>query len=72
MTNDEKYTINKDKCELTISNIQESDNGIYHVYLNDITVSKAMLNYHGPPYASIGEEYKYNLLAGFSAAAGNW
>jgi hypothetical protein len=29
-----------------------------------------MLNYHGPPYASIGEEYKYNLIAGFSAAAG--
>jgi hypothetical protein len=67
-----KYKIDKNKCELTISNIQESDNGIYHVYLNDKTVSKAMLNYYGPPYASFGEEYKYNFLTGlgFSVVAG--
>ena len=68
-----KYNIDLVKCELTISNIQESDNGIYHVYLNDKIVSKAMLNYYGPPCSSLVEEYKYNIIAGFafSAIGGN-
>ena len=68
----EKYSIDQNTCKLTIKNVQKSDNGIYHAKLNDTHISKAMLNYHGPPYDSLSEEYKYNLIAGFSTAGGKF
>ena len=64
------YSINTADCVLTIYNIQADDNGIYHAVLNGTYFTKAMLNYHGPPYESVGEEYKYNLIAGFSTSGG--
>ena len=30
-----------------------------------------MLNYHGPPPENFLDEYKWNLIAGFSTAGGN-
>jgi hypothetical protein len=68
--NTDHYSIATDTCELTIFNIQAADNGIYHVYLNATYVTKAMLNYHGPPYESFLDEYGINFLAAFSTAGG--
>lgn len=62
------YFLNEDSCELTIFNIQKHTNGIYHCMINDQYVSKAMLNYHGPPSKNFFDEYKWNFLAGFSSA----
>lgn len=65
-----RYSIVKYKCELTITNIQKDTNGIYHCNINDKYISKAMLNVHGAPKASLLEEFTPNLIAGFSAFGG--
>lgn len=72
-----RYKINLNDCSLEITSINEEDNGIYHVFLNGTDtnengtyVTKAMLNYHGPPYDSFIDEYRYNLIAGFSTFGG--
>ena len=65
-----RYKIDKRTCELTIYNIQKDTNGIYHCTINDFYISKAMLNVHGAPKASLLEEYTPNLIAGFSTAGG--
>jgi len=66
-----RYKIVKYKCELTIRNIQEDTNGVYHCYINDNKyISKAMLNVHGAPKASLLEEFTPNLISGFSTFAG--
>jgi len=49
---------------LTITNIQSSDNGIYHFFkMNNSNwiVSKALLNLHGAPFDSIWLEYWPNV-----------
>ncbi len=58
-------------CNLTIYNIQRDTNGIYHCVLNDNQISKAMLNYNGPPAKDFLDEYKWNLVAGFSTFGGD-
>jgi hypothetical protein len=65
-----RYSIDKARCELTIYNIQKDTNGIYHCVINDYLISKAMLNVHGAPKASLLEEYTPNLIAGFSTFGG--
>ena len=65
-----RYKIDKIKCELTIYDIQKDTNGIYHATVNDFHISKAMLNVHGAPKKSAYEEWKPNLIAGFSAFGG--
>lgn len=66
-----RYSIVKSKCELTIKNIQKDTNGVYHCNINDKYISKAMLNVHGAPKASLLEEFTPNLIAGFSTFGGN-
>jgi hypothetical protein len=65
-----RYSIDKARCELTIYNIQKNTNGVYHCVINDYLISKAMLNVHGAPKASLLEEYTPNLIAGFSTFGG--
>lgn len=65
-----RYRIDKTKCELVIYNIQKDTNGIYHAIVNDIYISKAMLNVHGAPKRSLYEEYYPNVIAGLTTAAG--
>jgi len=58
-----KYSIGSDGI-LTIVNIQPTDNGIYHFFKkNDSNwiVSKALLNLHGAPFASLWLEYWPNV-----------
>ena len=66
----DRYRIYIPTCNLTIYNIQEDTNGIYHCTINKKFISKAMLNYHGPPPKDFLDEYKWNLIAGFSTAGG--
>lgn len=65
-----RYYIERSNCELTIYNNQKDTNGVYHCTVNDFLISKAMLNVHGAPKASLLEEYTPNLIAGFSTAGG--
>ena len=65
-----RYYLEKSTCQLTIYNNQKETNGIYHCTINSIYISKAMLNVHGAPKASLLEEYTPNLIAGFSTAGG--
>jgi hypothetical protein len=58
-----KYSIGPDGI-LKIINIQSNDNGIYHFFKMNNTnwiVSKALLNLHGPPFASLWLEYWPNV-----------
>ena len=64
----DRFRLDKIKCELTIYDIQKDTNGIYHCTINDIHISKAMLNVHGAPKKSDLEQYTPNLIAGFSTA----
>ena len=50
--------------------IQEDTNGIYHCIVNDFYISKAMLNVYGAPFSSALEQYKPNIIAGFSTFGG--
>lgn len=70
MIDKSRYSIVKSKCELTINNIQKDTNGVYHCNINDKYISKAMLNVHGAPKASLLEEFTPNLIAGFSTFGG--
>ncbi|UJR22138.1 hypothetical protein I4U23_025202 [Adineta vaga] len=66
-----KYTIAADGV-LTIVDIQSSDNGIYHFFqMNNSNwiVSKALLNLHGAPFASLWLEYWPNVVGGLVAMA---
>lgn len=65
-----RYSINKATCELTVYNNQRDTNGVYHCVINEFYISKAMLNVHGAPKASLIEEYTPNLIAGFSTFGG--
>jgi hypothetical protein len=65
-----RFSIDKARCELTIYNNQRDTNGIYHCVINDLLISKAMLNVHGAPKNSLLEEYTPNLIAGFSTFGG--
>ena len=65
-----RYNMDKARCELTIFNNQKDTSGVYHCIINDEFVSKAMLNVHGAPKASLLEQYRPNLIAGFSTFAG--
>ena len=67
-----RYRLFKSTCELTIFNIQKDTNGIYHCIVNEMYVSKAMLNVHGAPKESIYEEFKPNLIAGLITAASKY
>jgi hypothetical protein len=69
--NSKRYYIEQSTCELTITDIQKDTNGIYHCTVNNQYISKAMLNYHGPPPKDFLDEYKWNLVAGFSTAGGS-
>jgi hypothetical protein len=66
----ERYKLDAEKCELTIFNNQHDTNGVYHCIVNDFYISKAMLNVHGAPKATVLEEFTPNLIAGFAAAGG--
>jgi hypothetical protein len=66
----DRYRIDQSSCELSVYNIQADTNGIYHCTINNLYISKAMLNYHGPPPKDFLDEYKWNLVAGFSTAGG--
>ena len=66
----DRYSIDKARCQLTIYNNQKDTNGIYHCVINDVLISKAMLNVHGAPKSSLLEEYTPNLIAGFSTFGG--
>jgi hypothetical protein len=61
-----RYGIDKARCELTIYNNQKDTNGVYHCVINDYLISKAMLNVHGAPKSNLLEQYRPNLIAGFS------
>ena len=65
-----RYRLDKQTCELTIFNIQKDTNGVYHCTVNEKYISKAMLNVHGAPKNSLYEEFRPNIIAGFTAAAG--
>ena len=59
-----KYTISSNGI-LTIVDIQASDNGIYHFFQlenNKWIVSKALLNLHGAPFATLWLEYWPNVI----------
>ncbi|CAF0705592.1 unnamed protein product [Brachionus calyciflorus] len=64
----DRYYLDKAKCELTVFNNQKDTNGIYHCIVNQLFISKAMLNVHGAPKDSLYEEYKPNIIAGFTTA----
>ena len=42
-----RYHIDASSCELTIFDNQKDTNGVYHCTVNEIYISKAMLNVHG-------------------------
>ena len=65
-----RYSIDRSTCWLTIFNNQADTNGVYHCTVNSALVSKAMLNVHGAPKATLIEQYTPNLIAGFSTAGG--
>lgn len=67
-----RYQITKYNCELTIKDIQKDTNGVYHCNINNKYISKAMLNIHGAPKASMLEEFTPNLIAGFSTFGGKF
>lgn len=64
-----RFILDKASCELTIQNNQKDTNGIYHCIINEIYISKAMLNVHGAPKETLIQEYTPNIIAGFSTAA---
>jgi hypothetical protein len=61
-----RFKLDTQNCTLTIVNIQSDTNGVYHCKINNIYISKAMLNINGPPAKSLTQKYKYNIIAGFS------
>ncbi|CAF1041827.1 unnamed protein product [Adineta ricciae] len=64
-----RYTISSNGV-LTIVDIQASDNGIYHFFQlenNKWIVSKALLNLHGAPFATLWLEYWPNVVGGLVA-----
>ncbi len=71
ISDENRYKLTNYNCELTIRNIQKDTDGIYHCYINGYKyISKAMLNVHGAPKATLLEEFTPNLIAGFSTFAG--
>ena len=65
-----RYRLDVEKCELTIYDIQKETNGVYHCTINDVHISKAMLNVFGEPKYTFMAKYRLNLIAGFTTAGG--
>ena len=61
----QRYHIDARTCELTIFNNQKDTNGVYHCTVNEMHISKAMLNVHGQFNASSNDQPVLDLIQNF-------